>query len=132
MATDKPQSTYEEVLAGLGDALDQITVYGNEVLVATYMRPAVTSGGIILTDKSRSEDQWQGKVGIVLKKGKLAFKDNERLGVFFEGQDAFPGDKIVYRVSDGFPMEINEIRIRMLQDTEVRLGIGNLDPRIIY
>lgn len=131
MATSKPQSTYEEVLAGM-PMLDDIAVYGNEVLVATYMRPGVTAGGIILTDKSRDEDQWQGKVGIVLKKGPLAFKDNDRLGVSFEGQDVQPGDKIVYRVSDGFPMEINEIFCRMLQDTEIRLAIGSIDPRIIY
>lgn len=132
MASDKPQSTYEEVLAGIGDKLDQITPYGNEVLVATYMRPSMTAGGILLTDKTRNEDQWQGKVGIVLKKGPLAFVNDEANRVDFGGQTVEPGDKIVYRVSDGFPLEIDEIRCRMLQDTEIRLGIGDVDPRIIY
>lgn len=126
---DKPQSTYNEVLAGIG-GIDGFNVFGNEILVAIYMRPNVTTGGIILTDKSRDEDQWQGKVGIVIKKGALAFVNDERSGVDFKGQNVEPGDLIVYRVSDGFPIDVNGIHCRLLQDTEVRMTVA--DPSIIY
>ena len=126
---DKPQSNYNEVLAGIGD-IEAITVFGNEILIATYIRPNVSKGGIILTDKTVSEDQWQGKVGVVVKQGPLAFVNNDRLGVDFMGQSVNDGDLIVYRVSDGFPLDINGIHCRLMQDTEIRMTVT--DPGIIY
>lgn len=53
------------------------------VLVATYIEPNVTKGGIILTDKRIEESRYQGKVGLILKLGPTAFK--------YDGQYPYEG-----------------------------------------
>lgn len=49
----------------------------NRVLVASYIRPEKTAGGIIRPDQVREEDKWQGKAGIVLAMGPIAFNFEE-------------------------------------------------------
>src|SRR6266567_1406277 len=72
------------------------------VLVATYISPEKTKGGIIRPDRTLAEDRYQGKVGLVLKTGPMAFHD---YGVTkFAGVTAQPGDWVMYRASDGFEL----------------------------
>lgn len=125
---DKPQATYAEIMEGLGDAM--LAVYGNEVLIGIYMQPQIRASGLIMPDQVRDEDKWQGKVGIVIAKGPLAFADDAENKVYFYGQNVYAGDHIVYRVSDGFPLDICGIHCRLLQDTEIRMKIT--DPAIIF
>lgn len=127
MPSNKPQSTYNEILAGIG-SLDDIDVYHNLILVGIYMRPDRTAGGVLLTDKTLDEDKWQGKAAVVLKKGPLAFKSEGNVN--FAGQNAEVGDWLVYRISDGFPIDVNGIHCRLLEDTEVRMRVK--DPLSIY
>ena len=49
--------------------IDGIDVLFNQVLIAVYERPKVTASGIHLPDQSTDEDRYQGKVGLVLKRG---------------------------------------------------------------
>ena len=49
-----------DVRARLGNT--KISVLGTNVLIATYIRPEKTAGGIILPDRSKDEDVYQGKV----------------------------------------------------------------------
>jgi len=123
----KPQSTKEEIIASVGD-LSDIRVMHNQILVGIYMKPEKTAGGIYMTDKTRDEDKWQGKVGLVLQKGPLAFEDDGTNA--FKGQNVSEGDWIMYRVSDGFPIDINETHCRLIEDTHVK-GIVS-DPKVIY
>lgn len=110
-------------MASLGDALAKFdTLFHNQVLLATYMGPAVTKGGIIRPDKTRDEDKWQGKVGMVVKKGTLAFEGLP--------DDAEVGDWLVYRISDGFPIDINEVHCRIIEDKDLHGRVT--DPTIIY
>ena len=127
MAQSKPQSTFDEIVASIG-SLDDIEVYGNRVLVGIYIPPEKTAGGIILTDKQRDENQYQGKVAVVLKKGPLAF-ENDR-NVDFKGQDVKVGDWAVYRISDGFPLDVRGVHCRLLEDTDIRMRVT--DPLMIY
>ncbi len=70
------------------------------VLVATYISPEKTKGGIIRPDRTLAEDRYQGEVGLVLKIGPVAFND---YGVTkFGGIRAGLGDWVMYRASDGF------------------------------
>jgi len=41
-------------------------VFHSKVLVALYVRPAKTKGGIWLSDKTVEEDRYQGTVGLVI------------------------------------------------------------------
>jgi co-chaperonin GroES (HSP10) len=98
---------------------------GTGVMVAVYKRPARTAGGIILTDKTKDEDDYQGKVGLVLKLGPIAFEDDatHRFG------DAVPkpGDWIVYNVGETFSFELGSQRCRIIEDVSVRAIIDQPD-----
>jgi len=109
--------------------VDHLTLYNNQILVAIYERPEKTKGGLYLPDSVRKEDLYQGKVGLVLKKGPLAFVDDARND--FRGQNVEVGDWIAYRVQDGWSLVINgpggAVACRMLEDVQVRLGLGSPD-----
>src|SRR4029077_8572724 len=97
------QNFKEDVKRLIGN-LDNIDVFFNSVLVATHVRPEKTPGGIIRPDRNKDEDVYQDKVGMVLKKGPMAFADDDEIE--FKGQDVSPDDWIVYRVGDGFDLTI--------------------------
>src|SRR3984893_6300443 len=89
-------------VVGLGDG--DLTVLHSQVLVAGYVRPGKTKGGIFLTDKAVEEDRWQGNVGLVIALGKGAFKDD---GVAqFHGDKLKVGDWVMYTPADGIGMFI--------------------------
>jgi co-chaperonin GroES (HSP10) len=113
-----------ELLSSVGD-ISGIKIFNNWILVAVYKRPEKTLGGIILTDNTRKEDEYQGKVGLVLKKGPLAFVDDDKAS--FNGQDVELGEWIAFRVSDGWSLEVNGVICRMLQDVQIRLGLPSPD-----
>lgn len=128
MAVDKPQTSEAEIRAGLGVALEQLEVFHNQILVGTYLGSGVTKGGIILTDKGKDEDRWQGKVGVVLKVGPLAFVDDARND--FKGQTVKEGDWIVYKVSDGFSLDVNKVHCRLIEDIHIKARVSA--PDIIW
>lgn len=68
-----PAGLKKKLLADLKPIMKGITPMRNKIIVATYVRPEVTAGGIIVPQKTQDEDRWQGKVGLVLKRGPLAF-----------------------------------------------------------
>jgi co-chaperonin GroES (HSP10) len=113
-----------ELIESIGD-ISGIKIYNNWILVAVYKRPEKTAGGIILTDNTRKEDEYQGKVGLVVKKGPIAFVDDEKTS--FNGQDVELGEWIAFRVSDGWSLEVNGVMCRMLQDTQIRMSIPSPD-----
>lgn len=127
MAKQKPQSTAAEINESVGD-LSQITVMHNQILIGIWMRPEVTAGGIFLTPKTIDEDKWQGKVGVVLKKGPMAFVSDGTTD--FHGQHVKEGDWVIYRVSDGFSIDIRETHCRLLEDVHIKAVVA--DPTIIY
>jgi hypothetical protein len=72
-----PDGLRKRLLAELAPVVEGIDLQRNRCLVATYIRPNVSRGGIILTDKTSEEDRWQGKVGLLLKVGPTAFDYEE-------------------------------------------------------
>ncbi|MDE2467166.1 MAG: hypothetical protein KGL35_00040, partial [Bradyrhizobium sp.] len=71
----------DEIRSEVGKLVDDIEVLGAQVLVAAYIRPERTAGGILLPDvpnSTRAEDEYQGKVGLVLKCGPLAFVEDDK------------------------------------------------------
>jgi len=110
----------EALIKKIGDVSD-IELCHNQVLVAVYMAPEQTKGGIILTDTTRDEDRHQGKVGLILKVGPLAFKDDTGKWVWPDGLGA--GDWVYFRTSDGWQMTVNSSRdnlCRQLNDADIR------------
>ena len=121
------------LLRVLGD-FSHIEVAPRHVLVAGYVRPERTRGGIIRVDQTLAEDRFQGKTALVLKLGPLAFEDDSINK--FGGFRAEPGEWIIFRTSDGwenFHVADNGrdgTPIRWLVDTSV---VGKTsDPERIY
>lgn len=112
----------------VGTALDKIQVFGAQVLVATYIAPD-RIGSIILTDKAKEESLWMGSVGLVLKKGPWAFKDDAALGVEWHGQDVAIGDWILFRYSSAWEQHFNGVSVRFVDDRDIRATVD--DPRLM-
>lgn len=124
----------QALLAALPEAVMQYEVFHNRVLVATYVSPEKTKGGIIRPDRTLAEDRFQGKVGLVIRMGPLAFKDDNVAK--FGGVKVEPGDWVTYRPSDGTevffvdPNGIGATPCRLLDDINI-LG-RTPDPALIY
>lgn len=115
------------ILDIVGPALPKIDILYNQILVATYIRPEKTGGGIIRPSQNVAEDQWQGKVGLVLKIGKLAFQDPD-----FDGERVDVGDWVGYKVGDAWEVLVNgkqALTCRVIRDSSIRFKVT--DPDVI-
>ena len=117
----------QDLKKAVGDLLD-IKIYNNWVLCAVYKRPERTASGLYLADTTRKEDEYQGKVGLVIKKGPLAFVDDDKTS--FNGQDVELDEWVVFRASDGWALNVNGVLCRMLQDVQIRLVVPS--PDVVY
>lgn len=122
----------EDLRAKLKGKIEEVEVFHNLILVAQYVRPdSIDLGGgkrIFLTDQTRKEDEYQGKVGLVLKKGPMAFEDD---GVNqFHGQNVQVGDWICFRTSDGWPLIIGDVHCRFLEEAHIKARIAS--PDIVF
>lgn len=117
----------------IGDSLDGLDVFHNNVLLATYVRPEKSKGGIILGgDRTRAEDRFQSKCGLVLKVGPIAFKDDAVNK--FGGKDVEPGDWVMFRTSDAFEFfavdGLDGVSVRLISDTNIMATID--DPEKVF
>lgn len=103
-------------------------IYGSNILIAIFVRPGETPGGIKLTDKALMEDRFQGKVGIVIGKGPLAFVDDDRTK--FHGQTINLGDWVVVRPGETWELSFAGVPCRMLEDIQVKMVV--IDPELVF
>lgn len=122
--------------------LSDYEVFHNLVLVATYVPPPKVFKGpdgediqFHTSDNTLAEDRFQGKVGLVLKIGPTAFKDDSVAK--FGGVDLMPFQWVMYRPSDGTELFIRDRRksneglsCRLIEDVFVRGRVS--DPSLIY
>lgn len=115
--------------------LTDYEIFHNFVLVATYV-PSEKIGSIIVPDRSMSEARFQGKIGLVLKCGPLAFEDDTT--VKFGGVRIDQGDWVLYRPSDGIELFIKDymglandgLACRLIEDSLIKGRVTN--PALIY
>lgn len=112
----------------LAGKADKYQVLYDNVLVATYVMPARTSGGIILTDKSIDEDRWQGITGMVLKLGDTAFRFDGQYE--YNGPKPKVGDFVMYHSSDSREVGINGVSCRLIASSLIRMIVP--DPDALY
>src|SRR5271155_3319779 len=98
----------------VGD-LSGISIMFNMVLLAAYIRPEKSKGGIIRPGSNVEEDVWQGKVGLVLKLGPDSFRDDADMS--FNGQRASIGEWVVFKVGDAWQLTINDWPCRLVRDS---------------
>lgn len=129
--TDPKQALLDKV----GD-LNEVDVFGSDVLVALYTPPEKTKSGLIISDNTRDEFRFQGKVGLIVKMGNTAYVDND--GNKF--RDINVGDWCVFRPSDGWPFQLNTMKSRISKDgivdcrvvTDINIRCRVSHPDIIY
>lgn len=118
-ATDA-EGTKRAILAQASN-LDGIEIFGDMVLLAIYIRPEKTRGGIYRPQTNVDEDIWQGKVGLVLKWGPDAFIDSST-GDLYE-QRAEIGEWCVFKVGDAWNITINGVACRLVRDSSIKMKI---------
>ncbi len=116
------------LLNEVGD-LSDTQIMGNRVLVAIYIGPEKTKGGIIRTTTALKEDVYQGAVGLVLRLGETAFQDEPETKTYFYDQKASVGQWVVFRPGDGKRIQLNGVDCRMIEDTLIDMIID--DPELV-
>ncbi len=132
----------QALLERAGSLIDY-SIFHNLVLVATYIAPPRKMRGpdgkdieFHMTDKGLMEDRFQGKIGLVLKCGPLAFKDDSVAK--FGGIEVEVGDWVMYRPSDGIELFIKDhlgkqndgLACRLIEDSLIKGRVS--DPSLIY
>lgn len=115
------------IIKAIGD-ISGAEVSADLVLVGTYIRPEKTVGGIIRPLDNLREDEWQSKVGLVLKAGPLAYGEWESDET--KGTNAKPGTWVVYAIKDGWPVQINGTPCRFVPYDKIRMRIPS--PELVF
>lgn len=124
----------QALLDSLGPAIDDIEVFHNQVLTATYIEPEQTKGGVWIPDRSLAESRFQGKCALVIKMGPNAFKDDRV--VQFGGVTVKEGDWVIAYPSDGRELfSVDETGsagtcCRLFDDVNIKGRVS--DPALIY
>jgi co-chaperonin GroES (HSP10) len=121
-----PQELKDYILDTVGD-LSDIEIMLNRVLVAVYIQHEKTAGGIIKPLENIAEDIWQGKPGLVLAKGPLAFKSDDAR--YFGDQSVNRGDWVSFRIGAASQIEIKSIPCRIVLDEYIEAKYQ--DPRMV-
>jgi co-chaperonin GroES (HSP10) len=110
--------------------LDKIKLLSGRVLVALYIAGETYAGtSLYRTDTQTKEDLWQGSVGLVVKLGNLAFKDDVATNTYFHGQSVNVGDWVLFRPGDGKRCQINGVDCRIIEDALIDMVLD--DPAAI-
>lgn len=118
----------DHILKEVGD-LSGMHLLNTHVLLAVYMRPEKTAGGIIITDRARDEDRYQSKLGLIIKHGPSAFVEGDD-GNWFGGLDYKVGDWVIFRPSDGWDITVRGVPCKIIRDTQIKGGVDDLGVKI--
>lgn len=122
-----PDELKAHVQESLGD-LEFFEVLSSQILVAMYVEPERTKGGIIRIDRAIDESRYQGKAALLLKKGPTAFKYDGAYN--WEGRIPEVGEWIFHRTSDAWDIDLKGIPCRLI-DSDLVKGVID-DPALIY
>ena len=125
-ASSSPDECKKNIVKHLGK--HDTEVFHSQVLVAGYIKPARSKGGIIMTDRNVQEDRYQGTIFLVLSLGPTAFKDDSIAK--FHGVNLKVGDWVMAVAGDGIAMDIKGLPCRLYQDTRILMRVK--DPSIYY
>jgi hypothetical protein len=115
------------IMKAAGD-LSDVTVGSDLVLLGTYIRPEKTIGGIIRPKENVDEDEHQGKVGLVLKAGPIAYGDWEDPAE--RGIMADEHAWVMYAIKDALPFQLNGTPCRLIPYDKIRMRIP--DPTMVF
>ena len=107
-ADDPKQALIDHV----GD-LSEVRIFGENLLVASYIGPERTKGGVYRPKENIAEDEWQGKIGLVLKLGD-GFDGDE------EAEQTFLHRWVMFGTNDGLRYHYNGVACRTMSVDRVR------------
>lgn len=130
----------KEILDKLGD-ISSVEIAQNEVLIAIYMRPEKTAGGIVVPGSNLKEDRYQGKAGLVIKIGTACrFQRTDAQTGASYGLDIKLYDWVVVRPSDTWTLDLNAdkkafslldfVPVRLVYDDQIRMRVPS--PEMVY
>jgi hypothetical protein len=93
----------KEITEAVGD-ISEMDVFGSQILVGDYLRPAKTKGGLWTPADSQKEDVFQGKVTMILKIGPTAFSEKD--ADLYGGTLPKVGDWVFNRAMDSFQLSV--------------------------
>jgi hypothetical protein len=110
--------------------LDGIRIEHNNILVACYIGSEKIAGTSLLrTQNQVKEDEYQGKVGLVLKVGPGAYLDDDRTK--FHGMTIAPGDWVLTMPTAGWQLKLGGmfggVLCKIVQDTSVKAKVSDPD-----
>src|SRR5580765_4889360 len=116
----------EEIMTAVQPFLADVQPLGTSVLVGVYVRPTMTKGGIMLVDTvgARKEDEYQGKVGLVLALGEKAFTED---ATHQWGVTPKVGYCVAVNVGETWALELGSRRCRVVEDVRMRLIVQRPD-----
>lgn len=117
----------QAIIKAVGD-ISGLKVGSDLVLLGTYIRNEMTAGGIIRPVDNVKEDEYQGKVGLVLKVGPIASGDWEDAAA--SGEMAKLHTWVVYQIKDAWPVQINGTACRFIPYDKIRASIP--DPSMVF
>lgn len=105
-----PEASKKALIDFVGDLSDH-PVFGTNLIVATYIRPIKTKGGIIRPGENVKEDELQGNVGLVLKLGD---------GLDEDAKEAFLHKWVMFAYNDGLRYILNDVHCRTISIERIR------------
>jgi len=122
---DDGEDPKKVVLDTILPLIEGLHLYRNEVLVVTAPNRAKSKGGIIFVDKTQREQRFQGKIGLVVALGEIAFNDKD----IWPNEESRPtiGTWIFYRAADTSECAIGGYSCRFINDDKVRGHCPNVD-----
>lgn len=105
----------EAILDAIKPYIGKIHPAFEAVILATYVRPKMTAGGVHLPDGNIgmiAEDTFQGKAHLIIAAGPTAFDDPE--GIRWGDRKPKVGDWCMVRVSDGMMFKIGPVGCRLM------------------
>lgn len=114
------------ILDSLKGHIERVQPTSGDVIVCVYERPEKMRSGLVIPDTAsrRSEDRFQGVVGLIVKTGPEYGKHRQALGM--EKMPAV-GDWIAFRNQDCSSFVLGDRSMRLLQGDFIRLVLDDPD-----
>ena len=129
-----PAKAIHDALKAARVNLDDVQVEHNNVLVACYIGgEKIANSSLYRTQNQVKEDEYQGKVGLVLKVGPGAYVDDA--STKFHGVPApKPGDWVVTASTAGWQIKLGGmlggVLCKLVQDTSIKARVA--DPETVF
>ena len=115
---NEDQDPKQVVLDAILPLIEGLDIYRNEVLVVTAPNRNVSKGGIIIPEKYKKEQRFQGKIGLIVAMGEIAFKDDD----LWPDHHRRPkvGTWVFYRTADTSECAIGGYSCWFIDDNKIR------------